>query len=354
MRLLAVAALAVVVSGCLKGEAPLSAKTVEASSVGYTIEVKTLPGLEVEVSSQRGVADDTGLARVKLSVASLSYAKNMSSTPVRVHGTKGLTKYFGSTYVELPFTPEVAETLPAGDAWLRVLGGGAGGVSGGSLWFFGKEVGGALLAADGSLSLEVLSSPAAKVRLAGHEATANEMGRSELKFTPAEVLALLSFSDDEPVDASVNGKPVALRAHWTLQAAQVRPLVEKPLGGSRASESMALFFNSRGQMSASGRVGKLSTLDVLAVGTAQPERKMPACGGYHLLKPGEKATGEGVKLDRVAIDEEVVARDAHTGQELARKVFTASDFCPSELRPGDSVLKNEVSSDDVNTWLKTL
>ncbi|MFT3712341.1 MAG: hypothetical protein QM817_32240 [Archangium sp.] len=346
-------------SGCFRGEAPLSAKTIEASSAGYTIEVKTLPGLDVDIESQRGVADENGIARVKLTVASLSYAKTSRDMNVTVRGTKGLTKYFTSSRIALPFSPEVAEKLPAGDAWLRILGGGPQGVSGGTLWFFGPEVGGALLAADGSLALQVLSSPGAKVRVAGHEATADEMGKSELKFAASEVFGLITIdqlgaTSGEDVEASVNGKPVALHAQWTLEGKQLRPQLEKPLGGERASEPMTLFFNARGTLFGGGRTGKLSSVDVVAFGTEQAERKVAACGGYHLLKPGETATGAGVSVERVAIDEEVVARDAHTGKELGRKVFAASDYCPSELPRGESVLKTNISVDEVNTWLKTL
>jgi hypothetical protein len=228
-----------------------------------------------------------------------------------------------------------------------------------------EKAGGAYTNKTGGLDLEVLGPPKAKVTIAGKSTTVSELGKGVLRFDPAEVLAMISSSDvggyePYPIEASVQvgegaAKPVALKGQWNVQGAFLRGYIErlvaKPLGGAREAEALVLYVDLRNYAHAVGRKATLATPDVVATGKAQPERKLSDCDGYQMMKDG-KPYGEPMSLPRVAIDEEVVAFDAHSGKELGRKVFTARETCPVEKRSSDATLKVYPDSLTVLAWLQ--
>ena len=359
--------------GCNKGEPPLEARVTSFDSERYVIEVSTLSGLRVDVNGRATDADSAGKARIELRVAQLDYMKNATEVRVSASGRVGLGKYFGSKELRLPCSPEDAAILPKGEDWVKVLGGSSKAVSGGSLWLFklrGKDAGGALLDADGSLELQLLTAPNVKVTFAGHEAVANELGRSSVQFTTEEVMQLLpapmlsgEYASGSKVSVTVgrNGKKedLAFEGEWR-PGAQLIPFLERLRTGKRPGErkspALVISLDSRKQLLHAGREGPVADVDVVAFGTAKPPRDVAPCEGYVSLRPGEKpaANAKGITLQRQAIDEEFVAIDVHSGAELGRKTFTAQDFCPVELPHGAAVLKTYLDRDELKRWLASL
>jgi hypothetical protein len=351
-------------SGCTE-EVKLDAKVVEATNEKYLIEVKTQPGVKVNAGSASATADEQGVAKLEVKPSDIGYMGDSRSLSLDARGGGMLKSYFGFGEVELPFSPKEAADRPEGDDWLKIQGGGNDiDQDAGALWLF-EKVGGAYTNKKGGLDLEVLGPPKAKIRLAGKSASADELGKGVLRFEPAEVLAMISSSDvggyePYPVEASVQVgdgpvKPVALKGQWNVRGPFLRRhiegLVAKPLGGAREAEALILYVDLRDFAHAVGRKGTLATPDVVATGKAQHERKLSDCDGYQMMKGG-KPYGEPMSLPRVAIDEEVIAYDAHTGKELARKVFPARETCPVEKRSSEATLKVYPDSLTVLAWLQ--
>ncbi len=351
-------------SGCSE-EAKLEAKVLEATNEKYVIEVKTRAGLKVNAGSASATADDQGVAKLEVKPSDIQYLGDMRELSLDARGGGMLTSYYAFGKVELPFSPKEAAERPEGDDWLKIQGGGDDiDQDGGALWLF-EKAGGAYTNKLGGLDLEVLAAPKAKVRLAGKSASADELGKLVLRFEPAEVLAMIPAADVggyEPyaLEASVQVgdgpvKPVALKGQWNVRGPFLRRhiegLVAKPLGGAREAEALILYVDLRDFAHAVGRKGTLAAPDVVATGKAQPERKLSDCDGYQMMKDG-KPYGEPMSLPRVAIDEEVVAYDARTGKELARKVFAAREICPIEKRSSEATLKVYPDSLTVLAWLQ--
>lgn len=357
-------ALAAAVTGCSE-EAKLEAKVLEASNDKYVIEVKTRAGLKVNAGSASATADDQGVARLEVKPSDIEYLGEVRHLRLDARGGGMLTTYFAFGEVELPFSPKEAAERPEGDDWLKIQGGGNDiDQDAGALWLF-EKAGGAYTNKKGGLDLEVLAPPKAKVTIAGKSASADELGKAVLRFEPAEVLAMIPSEDvggyePYPVEATVQvgdgaAKPVALKGQWNVRGPFLRRhiegLVVKPLGSAREAEALILYVDLRDFAHAVGRKGTLATPDVVATGKAQPERKLSDCDGYQMMKDG-KPSGEPMSLPRVAIDEEVVAYDAHTGKELGRKVFTAREICPIEKRSSEATLKVYPESLTVLAWLQ--
>ncbi|MFT3836556.1 MAG: hypothetical protein QM723_06135 [Myxococcaceae bacterium] len=352
-------------AACSRADAPIEGKVVAVNADSFELEVKTLPGLKVDIESTRDlVADEQGLVKYKLPFARLSYAKNSRSLHIGAFGRKGLTKYSASGELQLPMSVSEAESAPKGDHWVKVVGG-IGGVSGGILWSLDDKQG-ALLKKDLGLELDLLAPANAKLKALGHETTADGFGHATLAVTPEEMLKLIpagagNFTLGGPAalafEVTNAGKTetITLNGRINLTARELAPrLLEvpsKPLGGERNPDPLVFYADSHGGVSAAGRDGPLATIDVVGQGAAKPARKVKPCGGYHSVKPGESpGKGPGITLEREAIDEEVTAYDAHTGQKLASKVFEAMDFCPVELR-NEPVLRNYPDEKAVNAWL---
>lgn len=357
-------ALAAALSGCSE-EAKLEAKVLEATNEKYVIEVKTRAGLKVNAGSASATADDQGVAKLEVKPSDIQYLGDSRNLNLDARGGGPITSYYAFGEVELPFSPKEAADRPEGDDWLKIQGGGDDiDQDAGALWLFDKA-GGAYTNKKGGLDLEVLGPPKAKLTIAGKSTTADELGKGVLRFEPAEVLVMIPSSDvggyePYPVEASVQvgdgpAKAVALKAQWNVRGpflrAHIERLVAKPLGGAREAEALILYVDLRDFAHAVGRKGTLGAPDVVATGKAQPERKLSDCDGYQRMKDG-KPHGEPMSLPRVAIDEEVVAYDARTGKELARKVFTARETCPVEKRSSDATLKVYPESLTVLAWLQ--
>jgi hypothetical protein len=95
-------------------------------------------------------------------------------------------------------------------------------------------------------------------------------------------------------------------------------------------------------------------MDIVSIGTAAAPRKLGDCDGYRVVREGGEQGSETFSLPREAIDEEVVAWDAHTGKELGRKVFPADDVCPFSATSDQHVLRVRPRGDDVLAWLTGL
>jgi hypothetical protein len=145
--------------------------------------------------------------------------------------------------------------------------------------------------------------------------------------------------------SSVSGEPLRAR---------LAALPQQPMGGERNPERLVVHLDAKGSLSASGRKGLLTTIDIASIGTAQTPRKLADCDGYTVTKDGVDQGGTTFSLPREAIDEEVVATDAHTGKELGRKVFAASDYCPSFATSDQRVLEVRPSQDEVLAWVMAL
>jgi hypothetical protein len=91
-------------------------------------------------------------------------------------------------------------------------------------------------------------------------------------------------------------------------------------------------------------------MDVVSIGTGQAPRKLSDCDGYTVVTNGVEGKAT-FSLPREAIDEEVVAWDAHTGKELGRKLFPAEGYCPFSATSDQSSLQVWPSDDDVLAWL---
>ncbi len=349
--------------------APVSGKVIRASSTEYEIEVQTKPGLEVEVSGQRAVADEQGVARVVVSVERLSFMGGSTDLHVMVHGGNFLRRSFGDGTVELPFSPADAEKVGDATHWVKIASGPEA-PSGGSLWSFG-DAGGALMNADASLTIALQAPAKATVALLDRTAVMDEQGRGAITLTAEETLA---FVPSEAVGAFGSAPKTAVTAKVTLAdgSAQELPLTAQwmsvsgdvlrgrltalpkaPLPGQRSAEPLALHLSAEGRLYAGGRKGMLSTIDLVSIGTAQPPRKLSDCDGYKVIIDGVEGK-DTFSLPREALDEEVVAWDAHTGKELGRKVFPAADYCPVSATSDQTSLQVRPSGDDVLAWLTTL
>lgn len=348
----------------------LTGKVVEASSTQYVFEIKTEPGIEVDVSGVAATADDQGVARVVVPVERLSYMGGSTDLHVMAMGGNFISSYFGDATIELPFSP--ADAAKVGDAthWVKI-GSGPKAVSGGTLWSFG-DAGGALMNDDGSLTLALQAPAKATVTLLDRTAVTGEDGRGAIEFTAAETLALVpsealmggyGSAPDTALTAKVTladgtAKDLPLRAQWSSVSgeslrARLTALPSQPLPGERNAERLVVHLDAQSRLYASGRKGPLSTMDIVSIGTAKAPRKLSDCDGYRVVKDGVEGT-DTFSLPREAIDEEVVAWDAHTGKELGRKLFAAADYCPFSATSDQRVLEVRPSGEDVVAWLTGL
>lgn len=353
-----------------KEELTLTGKVVEASSTQYVIEIQSKPGIEVAVSGIEATTDDHGIARVTVPVERLSYMGGSTDLHVMAMGGNFLSRYYGDGVIELPFSPSDAARLGDATHWVK-LGSGHDAVSGGSLWSFG-DFGGSLMNPDGSVTVTFQAPARATVSFLDRTVVMDETGRGEITFTPEETLGLVSSetlmggygsATEVPMGVKVtladgSTEELAVKGAWAsvdgeILRARLTALPQKPLGGERNAERLVVHLDARGGLHGSGRKGPLSTIDIASIGTAQAPRKLADCDGYTLVKDGVP-TGGTFSLPREGIDEEVVAWDAHTGKELGRKVFPASDHCPSDARSGQSTLQTHPRDEDVLAWLMSL
>lgn len=359
-----------VLAPACKEDLVITGKVVEASSTQYVIEIQTKPGIEVDVSGIEATTDDQGIARVVVPVERLSYMKGSTDLHVMAMGGNFLSRYFGDGTIELPFSPDDAAKVGDATHWVK-LGSGQNAVSGGSLWSFG-DFGGSLMNSDGSVTVAFQAPAKATVTFLDRTVVMDDAGRGELTFTPAETLGLVSSetlmgaygsASETPMGVKVtladgSTKDLGVSGAWSSVSGEVlRPrlaaLPQDPLGGERNAERLVVHLDASGSLRGSGRKGPLSTIDIASIGTAQAPRKMSECDGYALVKDGVPTSGT-FSLPREGIDEEVVAWDAHTGKELARKVFPADDYCPPDARSDQSTLQVHPRHEDVLTWLMAL
>ncbi len=359
-----------VLVGC-KGEAPVSAEVLEANGKEYVIGVKTLPGLSAEVSGVEAVADTSGLAKVVVPVERLSYMGGSVETAATARGRSGIKKYYGRASFSLPFSPDQAKKLPTEPFFVRVVGGGPKQISGGSLWSFGTA-GGALMEQGGGITLRLLAPPKSKVVFGGKTVTMDAFGSGSVVFSPQETIGTLwsdaldgyGASQARPFTVTITradggSKELSLPAKWTdFSVENARPwiqgLAKSPLGGARQGEVMAIYLASRGRLTRSGRIGLMSTLDIAVTAQPKPSRKLKDCDGYVLVDSKGNSGGGSFSLPREAIDEEVIAIDAHTGKELGRKEFPAEEHCPVEKRTKDAALKVYPDAKVVLAWASKL
>lgn len=360
-------------TGCFTQTAPFSASVLDANAQGYVIEVKTLPGLRAQVESTELEADEAGVSRFTIQLKEIDSMKSSLSMHVRVSGRKGLSKYFGTGEVKLPFSPEVAASIPSGSNWLRVLGGGSEVVTGefATVWSFGDQ-GGALLQKDGSLSLELLGPRNATITLEGHITKTDAMGLGKLAFTTEEILGLIPVKAIEAgyggtpapvkVQVAVDGSAPAaipLTAMWSQISGRsfrdrFEALPSRPLGGERGNQRLVLYLASDEGLHFVGRDGRLREADVIGLATGKGPKKMKECGGYRLMDKGIP-TGEPFSINREGVDEEIVALDVHTGKELGRKTFSADEEqCPSVRWTGERTYQARPRAEDVTAWLSHL
>jgi len=366
----ALLSLALLAPAC-KQDLTITGKVTDASSTQYVIEVHTTkPGIEVDVSGIVGTTDDQGVARVTVPVDRLSYMGGATDLHVTVFGGNFVSSYFGDGVIELPFSP--ADAAKIGDAthWVKI-GSGPRAISGGTLWNFG-DAGGALMNDDGSLTIALQAPANATVTLLERTVVIGEDGRGAIEFTAPEILALVpsdalmggyGSAPEVPITAKVtladgSAKDLPLTTQWSSVSgealrARLTAVPTEPLPGERNAERLVVHLDPQNHLRAGGRKGPLSTMDIVAIGTAQAPRKLSDCDGYQLVKNGEEGSGT-FSLPREAIDEEVVAWDAHTGKELGRKVFPAEDYCPFSATSDQRVLEVRPSSDDVVAWLSGL
>lgn len=348
----------------------LTGKVLEASSTQYVIEIQSKPGIEIDVSGIAATTDDQGVAKLVVPVERLEYMGGTTDLHVMAIGGNFLRSYFGDTVITLPFSPADAAKLGDATHWVKI-GSGPQAVSGGSLWSFG-DVGGALMNADGSVTVAFQAPAKATVSFLDRTVAISDDGRGELTFTPEETLALISSESlmggygsapDTPVPVKVtladgSAKDIPVSGKWSSVSgdplrARLTALPQQPLGGAPNPERLVVHLDAEAHLHASGRKGPLSTMDIASIGTAQAPRKLSDCDGYRVVKDGVEGT-ETFSLPREAIDEEVVAWDAHTGKELGRKVFAAADYCPGSATSDQRTLEVRPSDDDVLAWLTTL
>ncbi|MCX4241197.1 hypothetical protein [Paraliomyxa miuraensis] len=347
----------------------IEAKVIRASSKEYEIEVKSKPGIEIDVGGQEATTDDQGVARVVVSVERLSYMSTTTDLHVMAIGGNFLFNYFGETTVELPFSP--ADAAKVGDAthWVKI-GSGPRASSGGALWSFGED-GGALMNDDGSVTIALQGPGKATVELLERKADLSEDGRGAIEFTPEETLAMVpsdalmgyGSAPETPITAKVtladgSAKDVPLTAQWMSVSgdglrARLTAVPQQPFPGERNAEPLVVHLDGEGHLRGGGRKGPLSTMDIVSIGAPKEPRKLSDCDGYKVVTDGVESTGT-FSLPREGIDEEVVAWDAHTGKELGRKVFPAQDYCPFSATSDQSVLKVRPDGDDIVAWLMTL
>ncbi len=361
---------AVALSGC-RAEAPLEGRVVDATPEQYVIEVKTLPGLEVDVRGTRAVAGPDGVARVTVRVDALMYWGRSDGVVVVAKGRRWLTEYVGIESVRLPFSPVVAKTLPKDGPWMRIDCGAHHVFDDEACLRFGPGCG-AMMDADGGLTVRFLAPKEAEVTLLGKRATADALGTGSVELSPAEVLATIpswavsggaAAGSDEALEASValaGAAPerVALAGRWTWVSGKLlRPTLgavrERPLGGAREAQALIVYLSARDRAYTAGRTGRLSTTDRVALGTGRPGRAMSRCDGHQLLEGGVPV-GETFSLERLGIDEEVVVLDARSGEELGRRVFAAEERCPASKHSAERVLHVSPDAGQVLAWAAEL
>jgi hypothetical protein len=349
----------------------LTGKVVEASSTQYVIEIQTKPGIEVDVSGVSATTDDQGIARLVVPVERLSYMGGATDLNIMAIGGNFVSSYAGFGTVELPFSPNDAAKVGDATHWVK-FGSGQNAVSGGSLWSFG-DMGGSLMNADGSVTVAFQAPAKSTVSFLDRTVAISDDGRGEITFTPEETLGLVSSESlmggygsapavPVPVKLTLadgSAKDMAVSGAWSSVSgeplrARLAALPQQPMGGERNPERLVVHLDAKGSLSASGRKGLLTTIDIASIGTAQTPRKLADCDGYTVTKDGVDQGGTTFSLPREAIDEEVVATDAHTGKELGRKVFAASDYCPSFATSDQRVLEVRPSQDEVLAWVMAL
>ncbi len=343
----------------------ITGKVLEASSTQYVIELQSKPGIEVGVSGVKATTDDQGVAQLVVPVERLSYMGGSTDLNVTAMGGNFVSSYFGSGTVKLPFSPEDATKLGDKTHWVKI-GSGPNGVSGGTLWSFG-DMGGALMNPDGSVTVGFQAPPKSTVTFLDRTIVMSDDGHGELTFTTTEILGLIpseglmggySSAPETPVPVKVtladnSAQDLAVTGQWLLASgaplrAHLAALPQRPMGGERSAELLVVYLDARDGLSASGRKGPLTTIDIASLGTAQAPRKLSDCDGYTLKKDGV-AQGESFSITREGIDELVVAWDAHTGKELSRKLFPAEEHCPLEVQ-GQASFKTHPRRDDVLAW----
>lgn len=361
--------LALLCSACTE-DVPLSGKVIKASSTEYELELQTKPGVEVDVGGHTATADEQGIARLVVPVERLSYMGSSTDLHVMAQGGNFLLSYFGDGVIELPFSPDDAATVGDATHWVKVSSS-ANAVSGGTLWSFG-ESGSALMSKDGTMTLGLQAPANATVTFLGRTATMGDDGRGEITFTidqtlelvPAEaVMGGFGSAPETPVTMKVtlaDGSPkdLPMTTQWVSVSGEtlrdrLAALPERPLPGTRNAEPLVIHLDAQGHLSASGRKGPLSTMDIVSFGTAQAPRKLGDCDGYHVVTNGVEGT-ETFSLPREGIDEEVVAWDSHTGKEIGRKVFPAQEYCPFESTSDQSTLQVRPSEEEILAWLMGL
>ena len=359
--------LALLAPAC-KQDLTITGKVTEASSTQYVLEVHTTkPGIEVDVSGIVATTDDQGVARLTVPVERLSYMGGTTDLHVTVFGGNFISSYFGDGVITLPFSPNDAAKLGDATHWVKI-GSGPRAASGGTLWDFG-DAGGALMNDDGSLTIGLQAPAKATVTLLERTVVMDEDGRGAIEFTAAEIFdrlpseALMGGAPETPVTAKVtladgSAKDLPLTTQWMFVGgeslrARLTALPTEPLPGQRNAERLVVHLDAQNRLYAAGRKGPLSTIDIASIGTPQAPRKLSDCDGYRVVKDGVE--GESTfSLPREAIDEEVVAWDAHTGKELGRKLFAAEDYCPFSATSDQRVLEVRPSGDDVVAWLSGL
>ncbi len=359
-HMLSVSALAL--AACSGGADPtVTAEIVSYDGRGLVLAARTSPGCVINVRGQEATADESGQVTITVPIDQL-HGRDValdSSCPALFDDTWAFTR------IDLPFSAEVAKTLPSDrDAdWVRVVAVADHGE-------IGIKLDGALAAdlyqrTDGKtpIPLDLLGKPGLAVEIAGIATTLDAQGRARLDLPVRALVVGLTAAAFEgyehavelPVRIGTSGAEERLR----VTISGVRRLVANHLaavaGGEKvpadtpdAVRAVAVVDPDDGALAldAEATVGEV---DVVAIMKDRGRRQIEPCV-YDIIGGG----GGSFSVTPTLVDATVTAFDLRTGEALGDKELDAvlAD-CPGFINDNESITKR-VDPASALSWVQAI
>jgi hypothetical protein len=350
---------------------PLSGKVIQMDREKIVIEVQTEPGVSVTFGSGSVLTDAQGKGTItsKLDYFLGESHANYDRAHANLDSKKGMTRYWGSAEIKLPFRPSAAKNIPANEKgpWMAVVGSETTGkVAGHFKGDFGEGI---VWFKDGQSTMRIAGPPGAKVRIAGAESTVDANGTALVTVDQHAVIAELPGSQVHrklgdkilaqiPAEVELDGQKKSGQIGFDLTFGLgefLKPMIDAAVAGKPFTSAAAvagpkmMLWNKAYDWSTRGRDGKLGEVDLVAMEVETNERPGPPCTGY-----GKGIMGTGGKvpdLERHLVDHQVLVIDARTGKGVDEKVFPGGgEGCPSVV-VSRKAIKDGPKPAVVSAWL---